>query len=222
MKKYIVFLAAAVLAISCSHTEKAPSHPSMIANVDPFLIGSVNVSLDQLLSSQLKETAVEIVFYPRQNEVALEWSHNMAQYQQFWDEAGRQLFVEALNRYNEDFSNKKLTDTYNKSRAVYGKFKGRLLWKTLKFSATYSSSPFIELGYRFRNNAPYFATRQMAAKEESGVNKSISESSASSMYFTRVQGEELAKLFDQAFLLKSLEGKASSHSADTDRDEYYQ
>ncbi|MCL1812667.1 MAG: hypothetical protein FWG29_04005 [Treponema sp.] len=222
MKKYIIFLAAAVLAVSCSHTEKAPNHPNMIANVDPFSIGSVDASLDQFFSLKLKEVTVEVVFDPRENEVVLEWSHNMGHFRQIWNEPGRRLFIEGLKRYNDDFTRQNLVDKYNKSRAAYGKFKGQFQWKPLRFSATYRSLPVVEVGYRFRDNAPYFSINQMAAKEESGTNRSIGESPASSMYFTRAQGEELANLFDQAFLLKSLEGKESLHPADKDRDEYYQ
>jgi len=162
-----------------------------------------------------------VSFYPRENAVALEFKNNTGLYTQFWNQEGRRLFIDALNRYKEDFANQNLTSNYNKSRAAYGKVKGRFQWKTLKFSAAYRSSPVVELGYRFRDESPYFAVHQKAAKEESGANsEGIKESPQYSLYFTRAQAEELAALFDEAFLLKSIGNKQSLPSNSNDRDMY--
>lgn len=222
MKKYIIFCTAVLLSVSCNHFDKAPQYPDMVANIDPFSIGSVNASLDQTFTSQLKSVVAEVFFYPRENEVVLEWNHNLGQYWQFWDKTARQHFIEAINQYKEDFANQNLTTKYNKSKAVYGKVKARLQWKTLKFSATYRASPSIELGYRFRDNAPYLTIHQLEAKEESSTNdRGIAKSPQIFMFFTRAQAEELAKLFDQDFLLKSTEGKETSGSGNTGRDEYF-
>ena len=220
MKNYLYFCAAALLFISCQ-TDPALKYPNMIANIDPFQIGSVNASLDRTFSSQLKEVTMNVIFHPRENEVSLEFSNDMSQYQQFWNKAARQLFKEALNRYEEDFSNKNLTTKYNKSRGVYGRVKGKFYWKTLKISSTYRSTPHFELGYRFRNDTPYFSAYQRTAKEESGANRQgISESPSYSIYFTRAQGEELSKLFDDAFLLELIADKIPA-STGSDRDEYF-
>ena len=220
MKKYLIFCLAA-LVISCSHTGSIPKYPNMVADLDPFSIGSVNASFDQIFSSQVKGADVEVTFHPRENEVVLEWGHNMGRYWQFWDEACRQLFIEALKRYNEDFVNQNLTTKYSKSRAIYGKKKGRLHWKTLKISTTYRASPIIEFGYRFKDNAPYFTTNQPEATVENGTDeRNFTKSPQTSMYFTRAQAEELAKLFDQAFLLESVKGREPPPSTDDTRDLY--
>jgi hypothetical protein len=185
----------------------------MLADVDPFSIGSVNASFDKLFSSDVAVADVEVIFYPRNNEVALGFKFETFQYWQFWDETGRQQFIEALNRYKEDYANQKLVTNYNKSEAIYGKAKGRCEWKTLVISGVYRASPLIELGYRFRGNSPYFSTHQMAAKEETGINPSgVSESRPVAMYFTRAQGEDLARLFGQAFLLELLGGNQQSET----------
>jgi hypothetical protein len=208
MKQFIIFFAGVLLAVSCSHVEKAVKYPNMAADIDPYSVGEVTVSLDQAFSASLKIEQAEVLFYPRENEVALEFSNNAGQYRQFWTQEGRRFFIEALNRYKEDFANQHLITNYNKSRAAYGKAKGRFQWKTIKISATYLSLPYVELGYRFRDNAPYFTVYQISAKEQSGSNKEgIKESPHYSIYFTRAQAEELAKLFDDAFLLESLKDK---------------
>ena len=223
MKKYVCLCAAALLYVSCSNMS-APKYPNMVANIDPFSLGSINASLNQILSSKLKETAVEVIFYPRENEVVLEFQDGLTYHRQFWNEPGRELFIKAVSRYKEDFANQKLLTTFNKSRAAYGKVKGRVEWKPLKFSATYRASPFIEVGYRFVDNTPYFSTHQLKAKEESDANGrgNITESQQFVMYFSRAQCEELARLFDQAFLLESLPDTIPKEASGTsDRDDYY-
>jgi len=193
----------------------------MLADVEPFSIGTVSASFDKTFSSYVETTDVEVIFYPRKNEVALGFRYKTLQYWQFWDEDGRKQFIEALNRYKEDFSNQGLSTSYSKSRAIYGKINGRCEWKTLSISGIYRSSPVIELGYRFKAGSPFFSTHQTKAKEETGLNKKgISESQPLTMYFTRAQGDDLARLFDQAFLLGLLGDKAQKGAAEPGKDVY--
>ena len=79
----------------------------------------------------------------------------------------------------------------------------------------------MEIGYRFKDNSPYFTIRQIAGKEESGINKGITKSPAYSIYFTRAQAEELTKLFNQAFLLETVAEIAPPPQADDAKDDYY-
>jgi hypothetical protein len=213
---------AAALFFSCSTAGSGVKQANTLADVDPFSIGSINASFDKAFSSDAAEADVEVIFHPRKNEVALRFRHETYQYWQFWDEEGRKQFIEALSRYKEDFANQGLITSYGKSRAIYGKVNGRCEWKTLSISGIYRSSPVIELGYRFKGGSPYFATNQMKAKEESGLNpKGITESRLLAMYFTRAQGDDLARLFDQAFLLELLGDQAQQSKADINRDIYY-
>jgi len=202
MRKLYCCLCAvlAALVFSCGSVKPAVNDPSMIADRDPFSLGSVNVWLDRTLSSQLKETAMEAAFIPRKNQVTLEFRHESLTYRQFWNEAARQHFIDALRRYMEDFENKNLTIRSNKSRTVYGKHTSLFEWETFKYSMTYRSSPAVELGYRFNGNAVYFTALQRPANDQSGANSR--ESPQFTMYFTRAQAEELAKLFDQDYLLE--------------------
>ena len=194
---------------------------SFLADIDPFSLGFVNASVDQSISSKLKETSVEVIFYPRDNEVALVFRHGLGRYQQFWNEAGRKLFIDGLERYKEDFANQALVTRFSKSQAAYGKAKGRFIWEPLLISPKYRSSPFISLGYRFKDKSPYFSAYQLRAKEETRSNKGITESPQYSVYFTRAQGDQLAFLFDQAFLLKTLADMGFSPGAPSStRDAY--
>ena len=84
----------------------------MIADIDPFTIETIYVTFDAFFSSKLKETKVDVIFYPRENLVALEFRHELVRYRQFWDQAARKLFIDALALYKEDFAAKNLQFKY--------------------------------------------------------------------------------------------------------------
>jgi len=222
MRKMCRCLCAVLVALfsSCGSLRFAANNPNMIADIAPFSIGSVNVSLEQAFSSKLKEVDVDVVFYPRKNEVALEFRHNLITNRQYWSEAARQQFRAALNSYNEDFDNKRLITDYRKSRASYGKNAIRFEWETFKYSTRYRSSPSIDLGYRFRDNAVYFTVLQRSAQEETSASGRKSDSPQYSIYFTRAQAEDLAKLFDQAYLLESVGSKTPLPPVGSEKDIY--
>jgi len=202
----------AVLFFSCGSVKPAVDNPSMIADIDPFSLGSVNVWLDKMFSSQLKETDAAVVFIPRKNEVTLEFRHESITYRLFWNEEARQHYIKALSRYMEEFENKKLVSGSRKTQSIYGKHPSYFEWETFSFSATYSSSPVVELGYRFNENAVYFTILQRPAKEETG--KSPRDSSQFTVYFSRAQAENLAKLFDQTYLLELVDSQPVKSSVD--------
>ena len=205
--KGLAFIAAA-LCISCGTVDLAKRYPNMVADADPYQVGSVSVSFDRLFSFQLRESDVDVIFYPRENMVALEFRHELTLYRQFWNEPARRRFTEALSRYEDDLANQRLTGRYNRSRAAYGKFNGRAEWETFSFSATYFSLPVIELGYRFRGNTPYFTVLQNSARAGSEMqSRSNFESLQFSIYFSPAQAEDLAQIFDRDFLLATLQNR---------------
>ena len=203
MKRFIVLLACIPLALglSCTSVDPSAKYPNMVADMDPISAGTVEVEFDRMFSSKLNKVEVDTIFYPRLNEVALEFRYEFVRYRQFWNERGRQQFAEALNRYKEDYTSRNLVNKYSKSRALYGKTKGRVEWETFKYTTTHRSAPNIEMGYRFRGDMPFFATLQRSAKEEgvSGDGPEL-ESLQINMYFTRAQAEALVQKFDQAYL----------------------
>jgi len=204
----------AILVFSCG-SKPAAKNPFMVADRDPFSLDPVNVWLDKTFSSDLKETEVEVIFIPRQNEVSLKFRHDLLTYRQFWNEAARQQFIEAWNRYNEDFTNKNLVSDYRKSRAAYGKGTLRFEWEAFKYTTTFRATPQIELGYRFKDKAVYFTVFLRASKEQSSESGRNNDSPQYSVYFTRAQAEALAKLFDQAYLLE-LAGVSQDPDQDQD------
>ena len=178
----------------------------MIANVDPISVGTIEAEFTKMFSSKLDKTDIGVIFYPRLNAVVLDFKYEFVQCRQFWDQAARQQFAAALELYKADYTARTLINKHKKTRASYGKTKGRIEWETFKYAATRTAYPDIELGYRFMGETPFFAAVMLSAKEESkGDNTRQFDSQQVNMYFTRAQADELVKLFDQAYLLEILD-----------------
>jgi hypothetical protein len=198
----ILICLAVFFAFSCTAVDPARRYPNMVANADPVSAGSVEIVFDRLFSSKLNKAEVEVIFHPRLNSVALDFRYEMISYRQFWDLPARLQFAAALERYKEDYEARKLETQYRKTKAAYGRTRGRLEWETFKFSKTYIAQPVIELGYRFKQGSPFFTTLMRSTKEDAppGDNSDM-ESRQINMYFTRAQADELVKLFDQEYLM---------------------
>jgi len=194
--------------LGCSTTvDYAKKYPDMVANADPVSAGIIEAEFDRLFSSKLDKTEIEVIFYPRLNAVALEFKYEIVRYRQFWNEADRQQFAAALEIYKTDYAAQNLKNQYKKTRAIYGKVKGRTEWETFKYAKTRVAYPDIELGYRFIEEMPFFTTLMQSAKEEreNDDNSQQLNSQQINMYFTRAQADNLVKLFDQSYLMGLLE-----------------
>ena len=210
-------VAAVFLPFSCASADLAKKYPNMVADADPVSAGSVEIEFDRLFSSKLNKIEVEVIFYPRLNETALEFRHDFIRYRLFWDLASRKHFIIAVNQYIKDFAAQVLDTKYRKTRSIYGKVKGRLEWESFKIAQTHKARPIIEIGYRFKGKTPFFAMAMRSAKDESAgaYEKGTNDSQQVSMYLTRAQGEGLAKLFDQQYLLGLLEIKEKPNDEKT-------
>ena len=200
--------AVIVLALSCGSVDPAKRYPNMVANLDPVSAGTIEAEFDRFFSSKLNKTDVEVIFYPRLNAVALKFRYESVTYRQFWDQTARKQFADALERYKIDYAERKLSTNYNRTRAVYGRVKGHIEWETFRITITHIAYPNIEMGYRFRENSPFFTTLMRPALDTNKYGEeSRAESQRINMYFTRTQAEDLVKLFDQAYLLGLIGGR---------------
>ena len=205
MKLPVKLLALTTLlcALSCGTVDYAKKYPHMVANADPVSAGTIEVQFSRFLSSRVAKAEVEVIFYPRLNAVALSFRHELVRHRQFWDEEGRRQFAESLERYKEDYAERNLIDRYRKTRATYGKVRGKVEWEAFKYTKTRVAFPVIEIGYRFMEKMPFFTVFMRSAREEADAADSSTrgESSQISMFFTRAQADELVKLFDQDYLM---------------------
>ena len=204
-------IAIIILFFSCGSVDLSKKYPYMVANVDPFSVGTAEAQFDRFLSSKVNKNEFEVVFHPRLNAVSLEFKYELIKYRQFWDQAARNQFSSSLELYKRDYEDMKLIDKYSKTRAVYGKTKGRLEWEAFKYTKTRISYPTIEIGYKFKEKTPFFTTLMRSAKEEmtDGDNSTPMDSQQISMYLTRAQADEIVRIFDQARLLELLRERTS-------------
>ena len=152
----------------------------------------------------IRRINVEVIYFPVEDAVALQYRTNMITYHQFWHRRGRELFVRAVERYNQDFTSQSLRSGRNqRTKTQYGVAEGCFLtWQSFGIAALANGNMDIELGYYFRENAPFFAVTQMPAHFESPTlnpqNDDVSPEVP--IFFTRAQAEELAAMFNHDFL----------------------
>jgi hypothetical protein len=213
-----VWAGAAIFLISCGTINYSNKSPRMVADVDPFSVGTVEAVFDRFLSTNLNKIEIEAIFYPRLNAVALEFRYEFITHRQFWDEAARKQFVVALEQYKKDYEARTLIDRHRKTRDVYGKVQGRTEWQSFRFSQNHLAFPAFELGYRFRNGTPFFTTFMRSVREEKDPLDDSEQgySVPLTMYFTRAYADELAKLFDQTYLIGLLGNRGGPQSEQTD------
>jgi len=200
MKKFFL-LVTAFLVFSCS---SAPSPKTFSVDLESqhYEVGEAEVYLDGYLSiGGLKKRTVNVYYYPDEDAVCLRFKVQFITCNQFWDKTGRDSFVAALKRYQEDYEQKKLASKGRKTRGVYGTAQGYFTWKKTPVSVQAKGSPKLSLGYQFRDDAVFFTTTQGESWYEDPISRDRSETSpVLLMYFTRAQAERLAELFSQEHL----------------------
>ena len=189
--------------LSCASADPVRRFPNMVADMDPIPVDTVYAVFDRAIGRGLNTVRVEASFHPRLNAVALEFRHEFVTYRQFWDEAARRHFAMALDRYNADFEERSLVNQHRRTRSAYGSVVGRLEWQTARFTTVHVAYPVIHIGYRFRDNAPFFATLMRPAMSDppQGTGGTRVESRQLHMYFTRSQAADIVRIFDQAYLM---------------------
>jgi len=200
--KYFLFVITALVVFSCS-SAPPPKTFSVDLNSRSYEAGEIEAYLDRYLAiGSLKKTPFNVSYYPDEDAVCLQFKVRYLIYcHQFWDRKGRDAFVAAFRRYQEDFEQKKLVKGNRKTRDVYGTVLGFFAWKKTLVSAQAKGSPKVSFGYQFKDKSVFFTTTQGEARYEDPITMDRSQTSpVLLMYFTRAQAESLAELFSQEFL----------------------
>jgi hypothetical protein len=197
--KFIPHCAALIMLLlcaACSSFQLAKERITVDLRGQRMTIGSADAQFDKYMGiGGLQKQDITINYFPHENVVCLEYRVNYVTYYQFWSAENRAAFIGALEKYKRDYAQRELSKSM-RSKRVYGAVKGYVLWETFQKSMQGSSYPNIELGYYFRNKAPYFALTQREAPNENATTKSMEKNSPNFIiYFTRAQAEVLAELF---------------------------
>jgi len=180
---------------------KSSSSDEFIMDLDSpqIIVGEFEAQLvgGLLGIGSLKRETMTVLYFPLEDVVAVRFRADFMTYHQFWSRSGRQAFISALERYNQDYDARRLTSSRT-SRRSYGVVQGHLIWQQFDFAVQASAGMGVELGYDFRDRAPYFTTYQReAVYKDPGTSAFDRVSQNIPMFFTRAQAAELAALFDQ-------------------------
>ncbi|MDR0464655.1 MAG: hypothetical protein LBG94_06000 [Treponema sp.] len=219
---FAVLLAAQSIFISCQSTgKKQPAEEFSVHWESPRLqIGEIEFQVDSLMG-KLKKLSVPVFYFPQEDAVVLRYRPEFTTYQQCWSGRGRLTYKEALQKYNEDYDARVLDTRNKKSRRQYGIVRGYLIWQQFQYLVRARGNMDVELGYMFKDKAPYFVIIQLSAEYIDAISRENNrDSSVITMYFTRTQAAELAALFDREFLdgLKMPSGKDLDYNTGIDDD----
>lgn len=201
------FICVIIIALTFSACKTVDRQEEDVFTVDlrspQIEIGEIEWQMSRFLGiGGLRKDTVPVTYFPREDAVRLQFRVEFFTYHQFWSREGRQAFIEALAQYNEDFESRNLPrKNARRTRRAYGVTEGYLIWQMYTFTVQARANMNVELGYEFRDKAPYFTVNQREAEYIDPISRDQNRTSQiMTMYFTRAQAEQLAELFDQQFL----------------------
>jgi hypothetical protein len=231
--KFIVVLLIIILGLTlsaCNSSANRVEQEVFTVNMNSLQIpiGEIEVQFATALGfGGLRKNTVEVIYFPREDAVALQYRRDFITYHQFWSRNGRAAFINALQQYNEDFDARNLNrNGGRRTLRTYGVAEGFLVWQQWALAVQARGNMNKEFGYTFRERLPYFTVNQREADYEDPLSRDNNRTSmVITMFFTRAQAAELAVLFDQHFLreLASPESLITpSSNRDPARDDYWE
>jgi hypothetical protein len=220
----ILFLLFTLIFCTCNTTGRTEKEEFIVSlNSRQTQIGEIEAQFNPPLSmGSIKKQTVKVLYFPQEDAVCLQYRHEFVTYHQFWSAGGRLLFTEALARYNEDYDARNLNSRGGRrTRSTYGSVQGYLIWQLYSFTIQARANMKLDVGYEFKQRAPYFVVNQGVAEYREEISRDNNKNSPIiALYFTRAQAAELAALFDPAFLREIVANPGSRTSTNSDRDEY--
>ena len=222
IKRIIPIIALALALVMCSTTPTRVEKFTVNLASPQFPAGEIDTQIDKAFPlSGLKKIAVSVSYFPIEDAVCLRYRSDFFSYNQFWSREGRETFLKALDNYGSDYAVRELDTNNRKSKSKYGVVEGYLIWQMMSITRRLTANMNVELGYTFKDRAPYYAiTQKMTTYVDPISSEKNSNSQEITMYFTRAQAQELAALFEQEYLLSlippDLEGRRDLSAVDTD------
>jgi len=221
----LILVLAATALISCQTAPKKKPADVFTVHWDSprFQIGEVEVQVNTVLglSGKLKKLTVPVFYFPQEDAVVLRFRPEFTTYQQCWSGRGRLDFIEALNKYNEDYDARVLEERNRKSSRKYGLVQGYLIWQQFQYTIRARGTMNMELGYAFKDRAPYFQVNMLSAEYIDEISRDSNRTSpVLPMFYTRAQAADLAALFNREYL-DDLTRSGTIPNVRTDMDDDY-
>jgi len=211
MKKIVPILLVVLSINSCSMLKKEILRRDQIVppltvdlNSPQIQVGQIEAQFNRAFPlTGIRKSEVTVSYFPYEDAVCLRFRLNTITYQQFWHRAGRDAYIKALEKYNDDFVAQKLTNRNTKTKNQYGTVEGSyLVWSMTNFTTRARGNMDLELGYYFREESPFFAVTLLEAYFKSPTLEKENDQTSPiiPIFFTRSQAEELAAMFDESYL----------------------
>jgi len=164
---------------------------------------------------------INVSYFPYEDAVCLQFRLNTLTYQLFWHKEGREAFLKALEKYNDDFTAQKLTNRNNRTKNQYGVVENNyLIWYMSSFTTRARGNLNVELGYYFREDSPFFAITMLEAYFKSPTLEKDDDQTSPiiPVFFTREQAKELAAFFNDSYLRSLAPDVQPARRVNTDAD----
>jgi len=200
--------ALGMMFCACQSTGRSREKPFDVNWDAPRIqIGEIELQLEEMAKfGKLSKASVPVYYFPDDDVVGLYYRYNYFNYYQCWDWKGRDAFCKALVSYHHDYDARELNSSSRNSMRSYGFVVGYLVWQQLSFTLRAYANMTMELGYGFKDRAPYFTVNQREAEYVTGQDGTEHGESGNriseviTLYFTRAQAAKLTELFDQDYL----------------------
>jgi len=221
--KNMVMVIIALFICSCSSTPPVGEPFSVDIRSSRLEAGSIEAYLDKLFSSRdVKKTTFTVYYYPAEDVVCLRFKVNFYTCSQFWNRAGRDAFVGAFERYQEEYEQQKLIRDNRKIMNIYGMTQGFFTWRLTTITTEAQGQPLIKLGYQFKGDGVFFTTTQMKSLYQDPLLRSRNQTSpVTKIYYSRSQAENLIALFKQEYLQSLVLQNRTGGSNNSDVDRYW-
>lgn len=209
MKKNVKFVAvSAILIAACTagitaktkldaNGEAVGFWQELFAGKQKYIeYDDVDLFTNNVFQSQ-KERHSTMIYNPVTKKAGVSTYFQTMFFKFVFDEADRETITRALASYLDDFENKRLIHSNQKSTKMYGGGKAFAEFGTIKFMMTHYANTTFKVGYRFEKKSPYFVISVKGAKNEAPDQPtySVKEFPTVTMYFTRAQAKDfVAKL----------------------------
>jgi len=211
ISRLLIILALSVTISACNTIKRTKVEEFTVNMHSPQItIGEVEFQFETLAGlGKLKKQNASVLYFLKEDAICLKYKHEFYTYYQFWNKRGRLNFINALQKYNEDYDARDLQNNNNKSMYKYGTVRSYLVWQMSNFTVQARANMNIELGYSFKDKSPYFTIHQRGAEyndDRSSENNKIVSPSIT-MYFTRAQAAELSTLFEDYTIRNEIPGE---------------
>jgi len=199
-KKLLIIFFISISISACKTTDTVKVEDFKVnMNSPQSVIGEVDLQLETLLGmGPIKKQTVTLIYFPKEDAIGLKYRYEFYTYHQFWDKRGRLKFINALQKYNEDYEARNLQRGSSKSQQKYGTVRGYLVWQLISLTVQARANMNVDLGYTFKDRSPYFSVYQREAEYLDDMARDNNRISPTvTMFFTRAQAAELAEIFEQ-------------------------